>query len=403
MPSKQQTKTRPTKPQAKKKRYDVPDSVKLLVWIRAAGHCEQCGADLTKDVRSGRSIYSGDVAHIVPASTDGPRSFEGYTPEEAERLSSDPDNLMLLCPGDHRRTDRSPEAYPISNLQLHHQAHVAQIRHAAERGETQRAQAVIILGRHWATENVIRPRDLLGAMLAEQLWAQADPSVIVLPEPGRNGRDEHYWQSVERCVSEKLEDRLTKLTGRHGDPLNLCVAALADIPSLIRIGRQLGDRSNRVQFSPSRDRSLGLNWPNPLSAPPEFISTLPESGAEPIALVLSLSAEIPERDVLAALPNARIAKFTTRQPCYDLLQARGDLHAFRSAIQPVLSQLEADSALPIHVFAAIPAALAVEFGALLSTQHAHRYLIYDREGGSNDFFKAMELGPRQAPPPNQAA
>lgn len=400
MRSKSLARTKRAMPRVRKKRHDVPEQVKLLVWIRAAGHCEQCGADLTADLRSGRAVKLGDVAHIAPASPDGPRAFEDYTPEEAQRLSSDPDNLLLLCPGDHRRTDRSPDAYPILNLQQHHLSHIAQIRHAAQRGETQRAQGLIILGRHWATENVIRPRDLQDAMLAEGLWAEADPVVHVLPVPGRSGRDELYWQTVERSVDEQLEDRLAKRTSRHGDPLNLCVAGVADIPSLIRVGRQLGDRGNRFLYS--RDRQYILQWPNPLAPPPEFLYTPPGDGEDPIALVLSLSAEVPQRDVLAALPAQRIATFTTPQPRYDLLQSRAAIHAFRKELQVRLSELEAESDQPIHVFAAIPAALAIEFGALLSTQHAHRYVIYDREGKSNAFVAVMELGPRRASTFNQA-
>lgn len=401
MPSKKTAKKTTARTKGKKGRFEVPEPIKLVVWIRAAGHCEQCGADLTVDLRSGRAVKLGDVAHIAPASPEGPRGFEDYSPEEAERLTSDPENLMLLCPGDHRRTDRSPEAYPIADLQQHHQAHVAQIRFAAERGETQRAQGLIVLGRHWATENVIRPRDLQEAMLAEGLWAEADPVVHVLPKPGRNGRDELYWQTVERSVDEQLEDRLAKRTSRHGDPLNLCVAGVADIPSLIRVGRQLGDRSNRFLYS--RDRQYILQWPNPLAPPPEFLYVPPRDGENPIALVLSLSAEVPHRDVLAALPDSRIATFTTPQPRYDLLQSRAAIHAFRKELQVRLSQLEAGSDHPIHVFSAIPAALAIEFGALLSTQHAHRYVIYDREGESNAFVAVMELGPRRASTINQAA
>lgn len=385
----------------KRRRFDVPKAVIQLVWIRAAGHCEQCGADLTVDYRSGSKTPWGDVAHIAPASADGPRAFADYSPAEAERLTSDPDNLMLLCPGEHRRTDRAADAYPISDLRQHHLSHLAQIRHAAQRGETQRAQGLIVLGRHWATENVIRPRDLQEAMLAEGLWAEADPVVHVLPEPGRNGRDELYWQSVERSIDEQLEDRLAKRTSKYGDPLNLCVAGVADIPSLIRVGRQLGDRSNRFLYS--RDRQHVLRWPNPFAAPPEFLYEPPGDGEGPIALVLSLSAEVPHRDVGAALPGGRIATFTTPQPRYDLLQSRAAIHAFRKELQVQLSCLEAGSDQPIHVFAAIPAALAIEFGALLSTQHAHRYVIYDREGGSNAFTVAMELGPRRASPINQAA
>lgn len=401
MPPKKAAKKKALLTGHKKGRFGVPELVKLLVWIRAAGHCEQCGADLTVDLRSGRAVRLGDVAHIAPASTDGPRAFEDYTPEEADRLSSDPDNLLLLCPGDHRRTDRSPVAYPISDLQQHHLSHIAQIRHAAQRGETQRAQGLIVLGRHWATENVIRPRDLQEAMLSEGLWAEADPVVHVLPEPSRNGRDELYWQTVERSIDEQLEDRLAKRTSRYGDSLNLCVAGVADIPSLIRVGRQMGDRSNRFLYS--RDRQYILKWPNPLAPPPEFLYTPPGDGEGPIALVLSLSAEVPQRDVLTALPGSRIALFTTLQPRYDLLQSRAAIHAFRKELQIRLSQLEAESDQPIHVFAAIPAALAIEFGALLSTQHTHRYVIYDREGESNAFVAATKLGPRRASTIHQAA
>lgn len=384
-----------------KGRFDVPESIKQLVWIRAAGHCEQCGADLTVDLRSGRTMRWGDAAHIAPASADGPRALADYTPEEAARLTSDPANLMLLCPGDHRRTDRAPVAYPIRDLKRHHEAHIEQIRHAAQRGETQFAEGLIILGKHWATENVIRPRDLQDAMLAEGLWAASSPIVHELPTPGNSGRDELYWQTVERSVAEHLDGRLQRRTSRHGDPPNLCVAAIADIPSLIRVGRQLGDRSNRYLFS--RDREHILRWPDPLAAPPEFLYDGPEAGIGPIALVLSLSATIPNRDVTAALPRARIATFTTRTPRYDLIRNRSVIHAFRSALQVRLGELEAVSSEPIHVFAAIPAALAIEFGALLSTHHSHRYVIYDREGSTNAFSLAMELGPRRPSPANNAA
>lgn len=376
----------------KSKRFDVPERVAQLVWIRAAGHCEQCGADLTVDLRSGRRVKLGDVAHIQPASIGGPRAPINFTPEEAKRLSSDPENLMLLCPGDHRRTDRSPDTYPIGDLEQHHRTHIEQIRHAARRGETQRAEGLIILGQHWATENVLRPRDLLDAMLSESLWAESQPVVHVLPSPGRAGRDEQYWLEVERSIDEKLEDRLDRRTSRHGDPTYLCVAAVADIPSLIRVGRQLGDRSNRILFS--RDRQHILRWPDLAAAPPAFAASAPQPGSGPIALVLSLSAVVPDRDVERALPGARIATLTTPQPRYDLLRNRAAIDAFRAAVQPLLSELEAATSEPLHVFGAVPAAIALEFGALLSTKHAHRMVIYDREGGSNEFIPMMEIGPR---------
>lgn len=374
-------------------RYNVPKSIVTLVWIRAAGHCEQCGADLTADFRSGRRVPWGDVAHIAPASARGPRSLDDYTPEDAARLTRDPTNLMLLCPGDHRRMDRAAAAYGSEDLTRHHLAHLEQIRHAARRGETQRAEGLIILGQHWATENVLRPRDLQDAMLAENLWAEATPRVHVLPTPGTGGRDELYWRSIERSIDEQLAGRLTRRTSSQGDPIHLCIAAVADIPSLMRVGRHLGDRSNHVVFS--RDRSTVLRWPDPVAAPPEFTYVPAPEGAGPLVLALSLSAEVPLRDIHATLPTARVATLSTPKPHYGLLRSRAAIHSFRTALQMRLSELEAATPEPIHVFAAIPAALALEFGALLSTQHAHTYVIYDREGAGNAFVAAMTLGPRQ--------
>jgi hypothetical protein len=94
------------------------------------------------------------------------------------------------------------------------------------------------------------------------------------------------------------------------------------------------------------------------------------------------------------LPSARITRFSTPTPDYGLVRNRGVLDSFRRAIQPRLSQLEASTSDVIHLFVAIPAAIAIEFGALLSTQHAHRYLVYDR-GEQNKFFPTMHLGPRR--------
>ncbi|MCY1439372.1 SMODS-associated and fused to various effectors sensor domain protein [compost metagenome] len=93
------------------------------------------------------------------------------------------------------------------------------------------------------------------------------------------------------------------------------------------------------------------------------------------------------------LPGARIAELTIPVPSYSMVQNRRVIHAFRDALQIRLSQLEALTPNPIHVFSAIPAALAIEFGALLTTQHQHQYLIFDRDReNQNRFTQTLHLG-----------
>lgn len=373
-------------------RFSTPEPVRQLVWIRAAGHCEQCGADVTQDFRTGKTFRWAEVAHVLPASPQGPRATQGHDEDAAKRLTADPGNLMLLCPSCHGKIDIDPDGYPLEDLSRQHADHVQRVRYVARRGETQRATGLIVLGGHFATENVIRARDLTEAMLAEGLWADEDIHVLKLRPPGDSGRDELYWRSVEQDIDERLRDRLNKRTSADGDPLNLAVVGLADIPSLIRVGRQLGDRSNRFLYS--KDRSGGLRWTDPDAPPPIWTYTPPPNGDGPLALVLALSAELADDAILQALPAARIARFTVPLPEYALVRNRNTIDSFRSALQPQLSQLEASTSEPIHLFAAVPAGIAIEFGALLSTQHAHPYRVYDR-GDGNRFVPMMDLGPRR--------
>ena len=83
-------------------------------------------------------------------------------------------------------------------------------------------------------------------------------------------------------------------------------------------------------------------------------------------------------------------EFTIENPNYAMVKNRSVIYAFRDALQTHLSALEARSPDPIHVFAAVPAAIAIEFGALLTTQHRHPYIIYERNE-QNDFVPALRL------------
>ncbi|MDH1181970.1 SAVED domain-containing protein [Achromobacter mucicolens] len=372
-------------------RYDTDEMTKRVVWIQAAGHCELCGTDLMYDYRAGKPMKWGEVAHILPASPKGPRAQADHDEAKAESLTNDPANLMLLCPGCHDKIDRDDDGYPESDLSGLHQAYLERVRLAATTPDGGRAIPVIVQSQHFATTNDIPVRDLLVAMSAEGLTAFDHPIKIIFPPPSHRGRDEHYWQSIQDNVQHELEQQLKRRGGAYGDAPTLAVVGLADIPALIMLGQVLGDRSKRLLFSFSREHHL--RWPNQAAEPPEFLFTPPAEGAGPLALVLSVSAHVPIRDVKEALPGARIAELSIPEPSYAMVQNRRVIHAFRDALQKHLSRLEAMTADKIHVFAAIPAALAIEFGALLTTQHQHAYLIFDRSKDDQNRFKpTLQLG-----------
>jgi len=368
-------------------RFNTSSDVKILVWIRAAGHCELCGTDLTHDFRIGTPMKWGEVAHILPASPKGPRGNSGHSEEEALARTNDSENLMLLCPGCHDRIDRDGDNYPEDDLSGLHSSCLTRIRLAASTPGEERAIPVIVQSQHHQTLVAIPAQALLTAMSAEGLTAQGHPITVVFPEPSSRGRDAGYWQAIKDLITDRLEAGLARRGGQFGDKPALAMVGLADIPALFLLGQTIGDRYKRFQFSFNREHML--RWPDTDAQPPTFSSSELPEGEGPVALVLSLSAAVPRDDVTATLPDARIVEFTISEPSYAMVTNRKVIHAFRDELQKLLSQLEATTPHAIHVFAAVPAALAIEFGALLTTQHQHSYIIFDRDKNNANQFRPM--------------
>jgi hypothetical protein len=374
-------------------RFNTNEETKRIVWIQSAGHCELCGTDLTFDFRAGLPMRWGEVAHILPASPKGPRGREKHGNGQAQALTNDCANLMLLCPNCHDKIDRDDDGYPENDLNGLHQNFLKRIQLAATTPDKGRAIPVIVLSQHFATTNDIPTRDLLTAMSSEGLTAFDQGIRIIFAAPGPRGRDAGYWQSAKDDVQFRLEQELRRRGGLYGDAPVLAVVGLADIPALMLLGQAIGDRSNRQLYSFNREHRL--RWPDESVQPPHFLFDPAPDGDGPLALVLSISAKIPRRDVTDALPGARIAELSIAEPSYAMIQNRRVVHAFRDALQIRLSLLEAQSPNAIHVFAAIPAVLAIEFGAVLTTHHQHPYQIFDRDKeAQNKFQPAMHLGPK---------
>ena len=300
-------------------RYNTDEVTKRVVWTQSAGHCELCGADLMHDYRAGIPMRWGEVAHILPASPKGPRGREDHDETKAESLTNDTANLMLLCPSCHDKIDRDADGYPENDLSGLHQAYLERVRLAATTPDGGRAIAVIVQSQHFATINEILDRDLLVAMSSEGLTAFDHPIRITFPAPSRSrGRDALYWQNVKDDIYDNLKYQLTRRGGTYGDAPALAVVGLADIPALIMLGQSLGDRSKRLLFSYNREHQL--RWPNQSAEPPNFLFSPPVDGEGPLALVLSISAQVPPRDIEEALPGARIAELSIPEPSYAMVQ-----------------------------------------------------------------------------------
>jgi hypothetical protein len=94
-------------------RVSLSQPAKDLLWSESGGHCQnpECQADLHGFVKR---THVGELAHIIPASTKGPRADEGPDLSGSERAL--PENVILLCPTCHRMVDKAPQEYPADVL-----------------------------------------------------------------------------------------------------------------------------------------------------------------------------------------------------------------------------------------------------------------------------------------------
>ncbi|GAB5471473.1 MAG: hypothetical protein Kilf2KO_45030 [Rhodospirillales bacterium] len=90
-----------------------------LLWGRAAGICSdpECRKKLTATGADGKSFLTGEMAHQIARSPDGPRGTDSGGDNTY-------DNLILLCPTCHRTIDKAPEGtYPVELLRKWKKAH----------------------------------------------------------------------------------------------------------------------------------------------------------------------------------------------------------------------------------------------------------------------------------------
>lgn len=110
------------------RRKNISEHIKRELWSRSGGYCQnpECNIDLFRAVDSKCSIPIDELAHIIPYSTNGPRS-------ELQREECDSHsylNLIVLCPTCHTVIDKVPENFPVEMLMSWKSNHEVRIKAA---------------------------------------------------------------------------------------------------------------------------------------------------------------------------------------------------------------------------------------------------------------------------------
>ncbi|WP_184999903.1 SAVED domain-containing protein [Salinisphaera japonica] len=333
----------------------------------------------------------GELAHNVGASKNGPRGDEN----RSEKLADDPKNLILLCRSCHGLIDKNNgRDYGESLLRQWKTEHEQNVEIAATFTQSKQAIPLLIDGPIGGHTLSIDETSALKALQSSRLAPSGAPQKIELPnhvaEPGTKA----WWQAHDSVIRRKLEPVLEQADRLS---LPLAVFALAEMPALMAIGHRLGDKRETLPFQYERS-SGSWSFQAPDDPPVSFEHTAPTSfsNSDDVALVLSLTARVEHARVHKGLGRDDIPIFelTTPNPGTDLVRNPKTIEAFRHAVRRCLDSIESHIGIghgTVHVFPAMPAPLALAFGACVNPKISFSLRVYDARGRDGAFTAAITL------------
>lgn len=398
---------------------EVASPVQNLLWGRAAGRCEftNCNRVLSRAPATQETRNIAEKAHIYAFSDRGPRA-SGDWPTE---LLNTVENLLLVCHDCHKVIDAAggPARYTAALLQAMKERHERRVE-VVTGVPLDRASHVLTYGALVGEHAAVPTFDAAAAALFPECFPASAQAIRLGTRAGsQRDRDAAYWSEHRRELGYEF-DRQVRLPLDRGEVSHLSVFALAPQPLLIELGVLLGDITPAEVYNLHRE-PRGWRWPDTGGSPVPIIVLPPEPPELPAApaqsnspshadgaatqvpaqvpapvpaLVLAVSATVtPDRITRVLGDGAAIWEVRVPEPHNDVVKARETLAEFRRAVRGVLDRIKArhGHATPVHVFPALPASLAVEFGRARMPKADAPWVLYDEHQSRGGFVRTFEI------------
>lgn len=370
----------------------IPDKVVLKLWVRAGGRCEfpGCPKVLWRDSLTRKEINTAYLAHIIADSPDGPRG----DPVKSPLLAKDFGNLMLLCDEHHRLIDSFWQEYTVTMLQEYKRRHEERIEALTAIDEQSKTHILFFM------DNIgdrITPIPFNDALVAAQpKYPAGTPITIDLANsPFRDGKDD-YFRSRQRELSLLVEQRVRQRVRTDGI-VHLSIFALASIPLLVHFGHEVGDTIPSDVFQYHRS-TRAWKWQEASEDDARYNVTRPSDEdirrSDTVVLNLSFSGLIHPPEIAAAMTEPYCTyKMTIPNPDPNFLRTQRQLDEFTSQMRALLAEIRARQGHTccIHVFAAVPAPVAVRLGQILLPKSDPPLRVYEHQKRNGGFRYALRV------------
>ena len=370
----------------------IPQKVQSALWARAAGRCQYrgCNHDLIGDLIAGnQDALFGFIAHIVADSAEGPRGDPIRSPALAKSL----DNLMLMCAVHHKLIDVDglvdhPEPLLLA-MKTEHEARVALLTGIDEDCASHVVRFGASIG---GNEALVSTRAIFAAMPPDHHPASGQTIDLEMTGHAFHDDDPAFWAmqqvNLQRNFAARVGGRIERQEIRH-----LSVFALAPQPLLIELGRLLCDIVPMVVHQRHREPST-WTWQRDCPAVTYWTSEPDAARTGPVALKLGISATITDDRIERVLgQDAAIWSLCAEAPHNDIVRCPEDQAAYRKALRSLFNKIKAQHGdpVPIHVFPALPASLAIETGRVWMPKADPELRIYDQQRDKG-FIPALTIG-----------
>jgi len=368
----------------------IPESVKFRLWGKSGGRCqyEGCSKALWIDDLTKAEFNVAYIAHIIADKPTGPRGHS----ELSEKLSSDINNLMLMCDEHHRLIDKiDVQGHPAERLRLMKASHEARIELLTSLREDKKSH-VLLYGANIGEQSAsLSWKKAAQAMIPLRYPAEPRPIELSLDNSAIEDHNDVFWEIERRNLQLNFNRKLKPRVAGAGDVEHLSIFAFAPIPLLIELGRLLSDIPAAEVYQLHREPP---NWKwreGPETF--EFFVEEPTAISATVALNLSLSANIDNSRISAVFPGRDLAiwRMYIATPNNDFLKSWDQLRLFRREFRQLLDRMKARHGQDafLHVFPAVPLSVAVEIGRVWMPKADLPLCIYDQNRKLGGFAKTF--------------
>ncbi len=374
-----------------KNRKPIPNDVKLRLWAVSGARCEFCNKPLWFEKLTLRGDNFSEMAHILALNEGAAR----YDASRSTELSTDIQNLMLLCRDHHHLIDSRAhrEAYPEALLRDMKRAHEHRIFTQSSIAPDLRTQILVFT----ATIGDRRP-EVPGEDACIAALDMRYPSDTKGLRIDMNGMDEpktvQSWEERAEQITREVDRKLTRGIDRdHVE--HLSIFGLGPIPLLMHLGKRIGNARPTEVHQLHRDGSgwrwkeenendveiLGRNWPT-------------DSPSRDVALALSISGRPTPSEIESTLgASVPVYEVFVSNPSPLVINTKRHLRSFRRLYRDTLSEIRRHHGgdVTVHVFPAVPVSVAVASGQELLPKADPCIIVYDHNWKTGGWSRTITL------------